>query len=403
MNTSITLITIIVMVRMRNGKLRSFGAGSALSAAAWYSAVASAAVVAVGVELDRQARQDPAIASTVPSVFQGYALEVLVRDAVHRNDLARGRELSRRLVERRPMPAEPLSLYAAGLMSGGEVEEAIPALQLAAQRGWRDRFVQRVVILSALQSHNPNVAAERLLGLWRQGDQSAWVKDLTRTTLGQPAGMAAFGNAFVVREGNWVPSFLNWAASNLPAQTVEAVANKLSSRYEFFDCRALSGEAENLVRGGKPAQAVALWNATCGYSRPERVDVLTFEEPWDQAGPFSWHYPDSAGVSIDVVHGGGRGLIKYKNTDVIRHVVARRYLQLDPATYSLKVNYSESGVEWQMACLSKENKFIIYKSDYGFGQLKFKIPDYGCAVQELSAKIASGEGSIHAPVISISH
>ncbi|MEZ0135667.1 MULTISPECIES: tetratricopeptide repeat protein [Novosphingobium] len=399
MSTNITHTIITAMARMKNGKIsRKVGAG--ILAVGWYLAIAAVAMTAIGVQLDRQTRRDAALARVVPAPFQGYALEVLAREAFERNDYFGAAGFSRELLERRPIPAENLSLYGMALLNSGQVSAAEPALQLAAQRGWRDRFVQRLVILSALQNEDSKIAAQRVLGLWRQGDQSSWVRDLTQAVLMRPAGLAAFNDALVLHEGDWVPSFLVWSARNLPASTVKKLSQNLSSRYSLFNCHVLSDETDRLVLHGKAAEASALWQALCSNESSQNPDVLAFGALDREPGPLSWRYPDSAGISLDVAKEEDGAVLLYENSDAIRHLIARRYLQLAPAKYTLDTRMSARGAEWYIACTgAKSGWYLIKLLQRSKGQMEFTVPTANCQIQELRVVVRMGTGKIMTPVI----
>lgn len=358
------------------------------------------AIVAVGVEADREARRDLRIAELVPSFFQSYALETLARQAYERNEMEKGKDLALRLVERRPVPAETLSLYARGLLGVGDVNAAEPALQLAAQRGWRDRFVQRVVIVSSLENGRPAVASERVLGLWRQGDQSDWLKALTRESLETPEGLATFKSRLIEREGYWVPGFLNWAANSLSMPAVSVLVNSLSSRYSPFDCAVISGETDRMVRAGKVNQAIVFWGGVCRAHMPSRSNTLAFNSPRYPSGPFSWRYPEGSSVSVDLANSEEGNVLDYENSSAVRQTIARRYLQLKPSTYVLDKRNSNSGMEWKITCLDRGRISILPMSVYtAEAQINFEVPGVGCQIQELRLVARAGTGKINMPII----
>lgn len=136
---------------------------------AWFAGCALLCVLAVGFQFDRSARKDARVAAWTPEIFKGYALETQARDALANGAAEQGLAAAHELVRRRPIPAESLALYTNALLATGQGDAAPPPLMLAAQRGWRDRYVQRLMVLVGLQSGDWQSAAQRLIALWRQG------------------------------------------------------------------------------------------------------------------------------------------------------------------------------------------------------------------------------------------
>jgi len=380
---------------MRADAAKGVGPGKIALAAAWYAVLIAIAVVAVGLQLDRQARYDPALGALVPKAFRGDSLEALARSAFDRNDPSEGEALARELLERRPVPAEGLSLYATGLLANGKSDMAASVLQVAAGRGWRDRFVQHVVIASALQNGEPAVAAQRVIGLWRQGERADWLKDVTRTTLGERDGFAAFAAALSDGDNDFGANFLAWSATSLPAASVDRLARDLARNRTRFDCAWFSHESNRLVRDGRHDAAMAIWSAFCAGSRRTKINDMRFDESVDEPGPFGWRYPENAGVDTQISDDDGNLVLHYSNTDPLYHVIARRYLALSPGHYVLATDETTdtSAARWQIACIgSGATSHVIQLEEIREGLRPF-IVQAGCTVQELTiaARLSTGE------------
>lgn len=380
---------------MRSDGTRGGGAGKAAAAGAWYAVLLAIAIVAVGVELDRQARHDPAIGIILPAVVRGDSLESLTRSAFDRNDAIQGEALARELVERRPVPAEGLSLYAKGLLANGHVDLAASALELAAQRGWRDRFVQNVVVASALQNDEPTVAAQRVLGLWRQGERAEWLKDLTRATLTHHKGLTAFADALTDGPNYFSVDLLLWSAGALPPTSVERLAGDMARHHTHFDCERFSRESDRLIRSGRLEATSVIWNAFCAGSRRMSVNDFSFTLSQDVPGPFDWRFPESAGVDTEFLEKQGGTVLRYSNAQPVYHVIARRYLALAPGRHVLGSGdeFGGGAVRWSMACIDADGTTRELKfNEMSDGARSFVVPTL-CLVQELSfaARLASGE------------
>jgi len=395
MTTPITHTTITITARMRSDVARGRGVVKAAGTVAWYFFLIFIAVIAIGVELDRQAKHDPAIGSMLPAAVRSDALESLARLAFNRGDAAQGEALARQLVERRPVPAEGLSLYANGLLANGHPDLATSVLELAAQRGWRDRFVQKVVIASALQNDEPAVAAQRVVGLWRQGERADWLKELTRATLTAPKGLSAFADVIVDGDNSFGSDFLLWSAAAVQPASVEFLARDMARHRMHFDCAWFSGESDRLVRLGRHEAAAEIWNALCMGAHRRSMSDLSFVPSQDAPGPFDWKFPESPGVITEVLERQDGFVLHYSNAQPVYQVIARRYLTLGPGRHVLSSGNDSDSIakRWNITCIEADGAARELKLDeMSEGARSFVVPAR-CVVQELrfAARLASGE------------
>ncbi|MBF7012801.1 hypothetical protein QUC32_24555 [Novosphingobium resinovorum] len=363
---------------------------------AWYSVIAVIAFFAVCVELDRQGRFDLRTAKMVPDLIKGDALENLAKVAFERNESVQGQDLARKLVERRPIPAESLSLYAGGLLMNGEEEAGLAALQIAAGRGWRDRFVQRVVVLSALNHDTPEIAANRVVALWRIGERADWLKGLTRATLEEPGGLSAFESTLIEDDRYLDTDFLGWAATSLPERTVNRLARRIAANRSKFDCSKFSVQAYGLVRSGRGSSASNVWDALCSSRRRSSLNNIAFAPMSVLPGPFDWRYPENAGVDVDIRQEREDAVLHYSSSDPLSQVIARRYLTLAPDSYIARVGRvaKHSDAKWRIVCITAGGPKPEVKLDAVIdGQRSFAIPTT-CPVQELSIVVQAGAGDI---------
>lgn len=365
-------------------------------AASWYAVVAVTAITAIGVELDRQAHFDPRIAALVPEMFEGDALENLVRSASHNNDRVQAEVLARKLVQRRPIPAEGLSLYAESLLANGKDEASAAAIQVAAGRGWRDRFVQQVVILSALQQDTPEIAANRVVALWRLGDRGDRLEHLTLATLSAPGGLSAFENALIERDRYLGTDFLVWATGHLRVAIVARLAKQLAAHHSELDCKRFSGQIDSLFQNGRVASATTVWNRFCVSGDHSNSNNLRFAPANFPSGPFDWRYPEKAGVEVELWQDRSNIVLHYSSSNPMLQVIARRYLSLSPGRHVLQVDKAAalSSTKWRVACVASNQLSAELSLEQIFNeQWAFIVPAH-CPIQELTIAVRAGSGDI---------
>ncbi|WP_404480177.1 hypothetical protein [Novosphingobium sp. BL-52-GroH] len=373
---------------------------------AWVALFLVAAILAAGFELDRQARKDPAVAALVPQPFRGYALETLAREAYRGGNYAAAASFARALVERRPVPAESLSLYADGLIATGDLDAALPAVELAAQRGWRDRSTQRVVILSAIQAGDWQVAAQRLLALWRQGERGPWLTDLTATVLANPSALTAFTGGIIDHERYWGTDFLSWAGDIFPTDTLTAVAATLARRHAYFECDRISLRVGQMVRTGKAQSAVALWGAACAKRPVIGPRDFVFRLSDGKPGPFDWRLPEQAGLDVELREDGGATSLSYTNSEPIRAEIAKRYTVLGAGEHKTRLDMArgfgggERRPSLRLTCFSASGApqgFVNVDLTNSSGAIR--IPARDCASQEMTIMASRGSGEVRAIMV----
>ena len=133
----------------------------------WLAALLSIAVITTSLQFDRQSEAAPQIAPLAPAPFCDYAHAYIVAAALERDDPAAALDAAKELVRRRPMPAEHLTLLAAAQAKAGKPEAAVFTIQLAGQRGWRERVAQETLLRLALVAGDKAEAARRYAALFR--------------------------------------------------------------------------------------------------------------------------------------------------------------------------------------------------------------------------------------------
>ena len=185
----------------------------------WFAALLGIAVVAVGVQLDRQARKTPELAVQVPEIFRSSAQPRVTALAINSGVPGAGVEEAQKLLRRRPMPARHLRLLAQAHFAAGDNEASALAIQYAAQRGWRDSLSQEAMMQIALAAGDRSEAARRYAALFliRRTDPALLEQagSLVFPEAGAPE-RAVF--AEIVRGADrWQNSFLSRGARVMPA------------------------------------------------------------------------------------------------------------------------------------------------------------------------------------------
>lgn len=371
-----------------------------LARVAWAVAILLVAVAAVGLQMDREARKHPAIAAMVPPLFRGYALDAMARNAYRAGDNKQGLAYSRDLVSRRPVPAEGLALLTNGLLLSGQGEAALPVLLLSAQRGWRDWFTQRLVIGSALQAGEPVVAAERLLALWRQGDQSLQTRNLTISVLATRGGQDAFARGIVENDHGWGTTFIIWGVDNLPRRAVFVIAASMARKRVDVKCARLSDAAGKWVRVGYAATATVLWSALCAKGRMPDLANFGFRPGVEPVDPFDWQFPDRAGVDTELERTVDGTTLHFTNFGQFRAIVALRNAALPPGRYVARIDIEGGfGIDTrplflQITCFSESGAAAAGQTVIESQRTFFQIPAAGCVGQQIAILVPAGEGRI---------
>lgn len=362
---------------------------------------ALAALIAVGVQMDRQARREPRIAHMVPSIFRAYALEALARSAYSDGDSALGLAYSRQLVSRRPVPEEGLSLLTLGLIKAGDNERALAALLLSAERGWRAPYTQTLMVLAAEQAGDYDVATQRLLSLWRQGNQGADVKQMTATVLSSRDGVSHFAQGIIPRDSSWATNFLLWAAVPLSDDTIRIVVGAMSRKRLHMDCRKLSPVTRGLVHAQKVSAATTLWSTLCSALPIKQADDFNFNLVPGPVGPFDWRLSEQAGIDARIHHVGSESYLSYTNFSQVRMQVAERTAVLSSGAHKawmVNIPGQRSDADdtlLRITCRSPSipagKTFVFEINPQG---AFFSIPESGCTSQELGLWVRRGEAVI---------
>ena len=226
----------------------------------WRIGLALIALVAIGAELDRASYLRPELAIVVPRPFRSFAQPTVALLALATGDNATAAEETRRLVRRRPIPAEHLFALAMTDARNGRPLGFAAAFRAASTRGWRFAPLQVAAAQAALASGDVKAAANRVAALWAEDADNPSVTPLTKSLLESPGGPEAFAVPLAethVWSGNFVARALNFASPAVALRTVVA-ARQAGAR---FDCGALRRLDRALKSRGEVAPRDAL---SCG-------------------------------------------------------------------------------------------------------------------------------------------
>jgi hypothetical protein len=228
----------------------------------WFAALLGLALLTTFIELDRQSEATPMLAGLVPEPLRGYAQARVAGEAAEGDDAALALAEARRLVRRRPVPAEHLTLLALAQTKAGEVEQAGLTVQIAAQRGWREPLAQEAVLRLALEAGDKPEAARRYAALLlRPATPDNLLRELAPAVLGEPGG-AGQRTLVDILSGTdrWHSAFLNRGAQVIPPSAFADIVTAAMQRGVRFDCDALA-RAIKLTRQSHLAAAERLRSA----------------------------------------------------------------------------------------------------------------------------------------------
>jgi hypothetical protein len=288
--------------------------------------------------------------------------------------------LAKTLIARRPFPAEPLSILAYAAANNGEGELAAQALNLAAQRGWRDPLVQIVVAQQAAQQGQWDLAFQRTIALWQTGNRGPEILASLAAIAQHPKGREAMA-IWAISRPQSSREFLTFAAGSLDGDDFEAIVAQAEQQGAGFNCHGLAQAAQAMLGQGH-AQGVGVWPARC--QRDHRNE-----------NPLAWR---SSGASDVTAGNEGSVTITYATSGPGFVNVATTLAVLKPGPHAVSASVqSGSGLLPQLstACIGSDGKSgmrstIMLASDSD----TVNIPSADCAVQRLTVSAPSGSGTI---------
>lgn len=222
---------------------------------AWFAALLVVAIVAIAVQFDRQSARDPLLAELVPPPFRAFAQTHVAAAAAESGNVNRALAEVRLLVQRRPIPAEHLTLLAVAQTNAGMPEQAGLTIQVAAQRGWREPLAQEAMLRLALAAGDQPEAARRFAALMLRGTTPDDVLQvLGEQTLGEPGGPGCRTMIDIVSAAErWQKTFLRRGAAVIAPDAFAEIVAESIARGAAFDCPVLEQAAKGLARRDEEA------------------------------------------------------------------------------------------------------------------------------------------------------
>lgn len=219
----------------------------------WRIGLMLLAVVAVLAQLDRASALRPELSLIVPQPFRSFAQSPIALIAMTGGDAAEAQEEARRLVRRRPLPAEHLFVLAMADLRAGRARAYAEDFRTASTRGWRFGPLQVAAAQAALVSGDVRAAANRVAALWAAEGDNPSRDPLTAALLAAPGGPEAFAVP-LAQTHVWSDKFLSAAPALAPAPVILRTVQAAQAAGARFDCDAVRGVYRRLATRGLAAE-----------------------------------------------------------------------------------------------------------------------------------------------------
>ena len=350
------------------------------------------ALAVVGLELDRAARFDLALARMVPAPFRAFALGPLVKADMAAGDFGNGLVLARLQLRARPMPAESVSDFALAQIAIGQTDRGLQSYEVASARGWRDTGTQLVIANIAAQSEQWDDAAKRLAGFLAASSPSPERDETALLLLSRPELAQAFGQ-LLGRNPVWRDSVMAWSYRKVSPATMSQMVTAGSRSGAQFDCSRIADYARAAIDIGALAAGEAMWS-TCSKEPRLLATDLTFRdrEPADAPkDPFAWEYPSEPDLTVDP----SGGALQYELTsDLTRRAIATKRIALPAGTYPLQIaTASASGTEIALDVRCPQPHAYPIAKRTASGKWLITVPASQCPAQRLILIGSSGQAN----------
>lgn len=214
----------------------------------WFAALLVIAAVTTALQIDKQSEVVPALAPLVPPPLRNFAQTQIAAAAADGGDPAVALEEARKLVRRRPVPAEYLTLLAVAQTKAGQGEAAGLTIQIAGQRGWREPLAQESVLRLAVAAGDKPEAARRYAALFLNASTS----DELLRELGPPVLAETDGPGqrtlvdIITGTERWNTVFLRRGSQVIAPEAMSDIVVATIARGTVFDCDALARTAKAL-------------------------------------------------------------------------------------------------------------------------------------------------------------
>lgn len=360
--------------------------------------LAGTSVVATLVQADRHSVEARSFNTFVPEQFRIFTL---ARASLQKINQARPTEAvhdAKRLVFLHPIQAESLTVLALAEHSAGNEKRSVAALTLAAERGWREPFAQQAVALAAARSGEADVAAERLIALWKTSSGRQFAYQVTPRILVNDVTIVEFTKRLDAKS-YWTRVFSRWAADHLSSTVYRKVVQHSRNNGHSFRCDYIAQKVRKYLTRGLADDARELWFDNCSSNVSTLTSVVFpgVVSKIDRADdPFAWQFPPSVGLTMTV---RADGSLSFTNNEPVQSILARKYLELEPGQYLLKVSHSRQVdrraalfVKFKCRSSNADVKYTSRLHTVDGGPIKLTVPASSCGVQSLSLLVTQGSG-----------
>ena len=215
----------------------------------WISGLLGIAALTTALQVDRQSLTTPSLAPLVPAPLRNDAQAQVTMAAIEADDPQQALAEAERLVRRRPVPAENLTLLAAAQTRANHPDQAGLTIQIAGQRGWREPLAQEAVLRLALAAGDKAEAARRYAALFRgEATSNDLLIKLGAEVLDEPEGVGrrTFTDIIIGAE-RWHRVFLQRGPQVMPPDAFLEIVGSAMAKGAMFDC-ALFKRSVNAVR-----------------------------------------------------------------------------------------------------------------------------------------------------------
>lgn len=204
--------------------------------AIWILVVGLAALVTAQMQLDRETMRRPELRGLIAEPFRAASQPFFVKAALNADDPAMALVEARKLVLRRPVPAEHLAALAVAQAKAGQLDAAVGSIQTASDRGWRDPLAQEARLRLALELGDTAEAAKRYTALLLQRETSReLLTELGSQVLAEPDGAGRRTIIDIVSETDrWHGVFLRRGPQVMPPDAfAEITAGSIAKGVDF--------------------------------------------------------------------------------------------------------------------------------------------------------------------------
>lgn len=188
----------------------------------WWTTLSLLSAFVLFAQIDRQSRYSPLAAAMVPDSFLSFGQRQIAIATVRSGNSAQALRETRKLVSRRPLPAEHLALLSAAQSQDGAIEQSQISLQLAARRGWRDPGTQTALLEISIATENGTEAARRFAALLATDGNDVAVRSTAGRVFAIPDARQEMAR-LLANEPRWQDRFKRAGPQLLDEQTLRKI------------------------------------------------------------------------------------------------------------------------------------------------------------------------------------